>query len=87
MKDLITREAAIQALNDCLDIRGHAYVSLHESLMEIPSEEFVPEFIEKGKIKEYSNGMVVMNHETYDEYQNIAVNDAIRRGDFWERLP
>ena len=37
MKDLISREAAIQALNDCLDIKGHAYISLHDSLMEIPS--------------------------------------------------
>lgn len=87
MKDLISREAAIQALNDCLDIKGHAYISLHDSLMEIPSEEFVPELINKGEVKKYDNGMVIMSIETFNEYHNIAVNEAIRHQDFLVKFP
>ena len=87
MEDFIKREDVIQALNDCIDIKGYAYSSLHDAIMEIPSVEVIPERIAAGVIKEYSNGMVAMNHKTYDEYQNIAINDAIRRGDFWEMLP
>ena len=86
MEDLIKREYAIQALNDCIDIKGYAYTSLHNSLLQIPSEEFVPELLNKGEIKEYENGMITMSRETFNEYHNIAVNDSIRRG-LWEKLP
>lgn len=36
--DLIKREDAINALKECEDIRGYAYKSLHDAIMEIPSE-------------------------------------------------
>ena len=86
MEDFIKREDVIQALNDCIDIKGYAYSSLHNAIMEIPSVEVIPERIAVGAIKEYSNGMVAMTHETFDEYHSIAINDAIRKG-FWEKLP
>lgn len=35
--DLIKREDAINALNECNDIRGYAYRQMHDALMEIPS--------------------------------------------------
>ena len=35
--DLIKREDAINALNECVDIRGYAYTSLHDAIMNIPS--------------------------------------------------
>lgn len=38
MKDLIKREDVIEALNECEDIRGYAYKSFHDAIMEIPSE-------------------------------------------------
>ena len=48
-----------------------------------PDDQNVPpEVLPVGKIKEYDNGMVTMRKETYDEYESIAVLDAIRRGDF-----
>lgn len=37
MDDLIKREDAIQALNECEDIKGYAYRALHDAIMEIPS--------------------------------------------------
>lgn len=37
MDDLIRREDAIQALVDCEDIKGHAYVALMEALENIPA--------------------------------------------------
>ena len=37
MTDLIRREDAIDALNQCDDIRGYAYRQMHDALMEIPS--------------------------------------------------
>jgi hypothetical protein len=37
--DLIKREDAINALNECVDIKGYAYTSLHDAIMEIPSVE------------------------------------------------
>ena len=37
-----------------------------------------PEFLPKGQIKEYDNGMVAMNKETYKEYDEIATLQAIR---------
>ena len=86
IEDLIKREDVIQALNDCVDIKGYAYSSLHDAIMEIPKAEAIPERINIGVIKEYDNGMVAMTHETFDEYHAIAVNDAIRKG-FWEKLP
>ncbi len=39
MGDVIKREDAIEALNECVDIRGLAYAELHEALMNIPSVE------------------------------------------------
>ena len=36
--DLIKREDAIKALNECEDIRGYAYKRMHDALMEIPAE-------------------------------------------------
>ena len=39
MEDLIKRQDAIEALNDCIDITGYAYTSLHDAIMEIPSAE------------------------------------------------
>lgn len=38
MDDLIKRENVIKALNECEDIKGYAYKSLHDAIMEIPSE-------------------------------------------------
>ncbi len=37
MEDLIKREDALKALNDCIDIKGYAYASMHDALMEIPA--------------------------------------------------
>ena len=37
MSDLIKREDAINALNECEDIKGYAYTQMHEALMEIQS--------------------------------------------------
>lgn len=39
MSDLIKREDVIEALNECIDIKGYAYVSLHDAIMEIPAVE------------------------------------------------
>ena len=44
MDDLIKREDAIEALNKCDDIKGFAYTSLHDAIMEIPA-------VEKGTVK------------------------------------
>ena len=37
MCDLIRRENAIDALNECIDIKGYAYKCLHDAIMEIPT--------------------------------------------------
>lgn len=37
MDDLIRREDAIQAVVDCEDIKGHAYITLMEALENIPA--------------------------------------------------
>lgn len=37
MEDLIKREDAIKALNECEDIKGYAYTSMHDAIMEIPT--------------------------------------------------
>ena len=37
MEDLIKRSDVIEALNDCEDIKGYAYTSMHDAIMEIPS--------------------------------------------------
>lgn len=37
MDDLIRREDAIQALVDCVDIKGHAYIELEKALENIPA--------------------------------------------------
>ena len=37
--DLIKREDAINALNECIDIKGYAYTSIHDAIMEIPTVE------------------------------------------------
>ena len=37
MSDLIKRQDAIDALNECEDIKGHSYTQMHDALMEIPS--------------------------------------------------
>ena len=37
MDDLIKREDAINALNECIDIKGYAYTSLHDAIMDIPA--------------------------------------------------
>lgn len=37
MDDLIKREDVIEALNNCEDVKGFAYSSLHDAIMEIPS--------------------------------------------------
>ena len=36
MDDLIRREDAIEALNECEDIKGFAYTQMHEAIMNIP---------------------------------------------------
>ena len=41
MSDLIKREDAIDALNECEDIKGYAYTSMHDALMEIPSARVI----------------------------------------------
>ena len=43
MDDLIRREAVIDALNDCIDIKGYAYKELHDAIMEIPTERIANE--------------------------------------------
>lgn len=43
MDDLIKREDAIEALNNCEDIKGFAYKSLHDAIMEIPTERVADE--------------------------------------------
>lgn len=35
--DLIKRSDAIEALNECIDIKGFEYTQMHNALMEIPS--------------------------------------------------
>lgn len=40
MSDLIKRQDAIDALNECEDIKGYAYTSMHDALMEIPSASY-----------------------------------------------
>lgn len=35
--DTIKRSDAIQALVDCIDIKGHSYVAMEQALMEIPN--------------------------------------------------
>lgn len=47
-------------------------------LNKIDLVEPEPEFLPKGQIKEYDNGMVAMNKETYKEYDEIATLQAIR---------
>ena len=37
MEDLIKREDAIEALNQCEDIKGFAYRQMHDAIMDIPS--------------------------------------------------
>ncbi len=37
MNDLIKRQDVIEALNECEDIKGFAYKSLHDAIMEIPT--------------------------------------------------
>lgn len=37
MSDLIKRDDVIEALNECIDIKGHAYKELHDAIMEIPT--------------------------------------------------
>ena len=41
MSDLIKRSDAIDALNECEDIKGYAYTSMHDALMEIPSAKVI----------------------------------------------
>lgn len=38
LNDSIKRSAVIDALNECIDIKGFAYKSLHDKVMEIPKE-------------------------------------------------
>ena len=37
VSDLIKRQDAIDALNECEDIKGYAYTQMHDAIMEIPS--------------------------------------------------
>lgn len=37
MKEYISRDAVIEALNDCVDIKGFAYTSLHDAIMKLPT--------------------------------------------------
>lgn len=30
-------DSVINALNECIDIRGYAYTSLHDAIMELPT--------------------------------------------------
>ena len=45
MDDLIKRQDVIDALNECVDIKGHSYTQMHDALMEIPA-------VEKGAVKD-----------------------------------
>ena len=38
-RDTIYREDAIEALNECTDIKGFKYTQMHDALMEIPSAD------------------------------------------------
>ena len=48
-------------------------------ITESPTVHVIP--VEKpiGVVTEYKNGMVTMRKETYDKYQEIAVNEAVRK--------
>lgn len=37
MDEVIKRSDAIDALNECEDIKGYAYTQMHDAIMEIPS--------------------------------------------------
>lgn len=39
MDELIKRSDAIDALNECEDIKGYSYRQMHDALMEIPSAD------------------------------------------------
>lgn len=49
--DLIKREDAINALNECVDIKGFAYTSMHDAIMEIPTAGEVNETNSRGESK------------------------------------
>ena len=40
MDDLIKRSDAVEALNECTDIKGYSYRQMHDALMEIPSATY-----------------------------------------------
>ena len=33
---VVSRDDVIKALNECIDIKGYAYVSFHDAIMELP---------------------------------------------------
>ena len=35
-RSVIYRDDAINALNECIDIKGFAYTSMHDAIMELP---------------------------------------------------
>lgn len=41
MNDVIRRTDAIDALNECEDIKGYGYRQMHDALMEIPSVSMI----------------------------------------------
>lgn len=35
--EYVSKESVIEALNECVDIKGFAYTSLHDAIMEMPT--------------------------------------------------
>ena len=58
----------------------------YEKIFEkVPAVEPVPELQDIGVVKEYDNGMVAMRKETYKQFEDMAVTEAIRHRDFVEK--
>ena len=61
------------------DIDVDRFGQASEMLTEVKVKDTsMPEWLPKGQVKEYDNGMVAMNKETYKEYEDIASLQAIR---------
>lgn len=68
---------SIEAIEICAE--GRDRILSLESIGILDKE---PENQPIGVVKEYDNGMVAMRKETFNEYHRIAVNEAIRRGNY-----
>ncbi len=69
-KDTIYREDAIEALNECTDIKGFKYTQMHNALIEIPSADRLQgEWIDRsGGIEGAWNYCSVCGEQAIDLY-------------------